>query len=140
MPLFVEDLKRELAQIKVWRVVDDSDSTARANLVLQVNVDPEYQQARRAPFFFWRGQRLYALRTHVDLLIVDSARVDSLFHQVRFRGEITADTVLDMGYCGIRECQVRPLESVERLRIQRILIQRWVSILRERLTQIFDRF
>ncbi|HSQ41330.1 MAG TPA: hypothetical protein VLM37_03510 [Fibrobacteraceae bacterium] len=105
----------------------ESHFPARYHLELQV-APPLLQESRKS-FFFWMGQRKVKLAASMHLYATDGSIPE-------LRGDFSLDTLVSMGYCGLLECAVRPMDSQTRLQLEQSLYQGLISKIKNRLDQL----
>jgi len=135
---FEQQLKAQLQFHEKIQVLEPADSLIKPSALLSIQLAPESIRESRVPVFFWQGRRTYELSAQVNLQFLadsaDSGRVQKVAPDLQ--ANLMVDTAVSMGYCGILDCHVRPLDSKLRMDLQKQLMNQWVALLLERLDQL----
>jgi hypothetical protein len=83
----------------------------------------------RTPVLFWLGRRQVKLETTFRLFSFDGETPE-------LAGDFSVDTVVSMGYCGLMDCVVRPMDAKMRLTIEQELYRKLVVRIQDRLEQL----
>jgi hypothetical protein len=120
------------SQVQPLSRLANSDSLYRLQrkpaITLEIKLNAVRNQEGRVLWLPMVGQRTL-LASGSFRLISDSLMIQDL------QGELSADSTWWLGYCGILECETKPLSAVERLPIEKKVTLRLLERLRDRLHQ-----
>lgn len=129
------DMEALIAKAKTDPVRRDStqrelkDAHFPASYRLELKIRPPLFEESRVPVLFWLGRR--QVRMDVDFRF---SSTDGKIQELA--GNYSVDTVVSMGYCGILDCVVKPMDTQMRLRIERTLYSKLVTRIRDRMEQL----
>lgn len=95
---------------------------------VDLRLDPILASDGRAAWIFFTGERTVSAGADFS---IRSGRND----MPDLQGRLVADTSWNLGYCGMLECENNPLNAVERLQVEKALIQRLIATLQNRMHQ-----
>jgi len=96
---------------------------------LTFHIEAPTQIAGRRTVIFFMGERSLKLDASVRLYATDA-------HIPELRGDFSIDTSIAMGYCGLLDCQVQPLDAQHRILVERDLFRRLEAKIKDRIEQL----